>query len=258
MTKIEKIELPNIRKLFIPSPSHIIADCDLSGADAQVVAWEAGDEELKEAFRKGLDVHSDNAEKMMGTKFTSLSSDDPKRKKLRGENKIGVHLTNYGGSARVLSLTQGWTMKEAEAFQSRWFSIHPKIAKWHERVQLQLMQNKTIENKFGFTRTYFDRLDGLLPEALAWIPQSTVGLVCSFGMIKLEEQVPEVKLLSQVHDSVVFEFPRREWNDKLLRRVHSALTTVVPYDDPLTIPWGLALSSHSWGECKETNWPEGV
>lgn len=68
----EKLVLPNVRKLIIPDPGYAIYEADLAGADAQVVAWEAEDDDLKSAFRAGLDVHSKNAEDMWGTEFTRL------------------------------------------------------------------------------------------------------------------------------------------------------------------------------------------
>ena len=55
------VELPNIRKLFVPDPGYVIFDADLAGADAQVVAAEAGDSDLLAAFKGGLDVHTKNA-----------------------------------------------------------------------------------------------------------------------------------------------------------------------------------------------------
>ena len=39
--------MPNIRKLYVPDPGYEIFDIDFSGADAQVVAWEADDKPLK-------------------------------------------------------------------------------------------------------------------------------------------------------------------------------------------------------------------
>ena len=46
----QSIPLPNIRKIFIPDPVYILIDSDLAGADAQVVAWEADDEDLKKTL----------------------------------------------------------------------------------------------------------------------------------------------------------------------------------------------------------------
>ena len=56
----QTIALPNVRKIFIPDPGYLIGEVDLSGAEAQVVAWAAGDEDLKKAFRAGINVHIKN------------------------------------------------------------------------------------------------------------------------------------------------------------------------------------------------------
>lgn len=249
------VSLPNVRKLFLPDPDHIIFDCDEAGADAQVVAWEADDEELKAAFRAGLDVHSFNAEQMMGSRFTSLSSDDPRRKKLRSQNKQGVHGTNYGASARTLAQILGWTVHETEQFQHRWFSAHPGIRTWHHRTEQSLRTTRSVTNKFGYRRIYFDRVDALLPQALAWIPQSTVALYCFNGMLKVRKSLPEVRLLIQVHDSIVGQIHRDNFQ-RTLPKLRDVLHSPIPYDDPLTIPWGLSYSDKSWGHCEKAEWPE--
>ena len=55
------VELPNVRKLFVPDPGYLIGEVDLVGSEAQIIAWDAGDEDLKAAFRAGLNVHLKNA-----------------------------------------------------------------------------------------------------------------------------------------------------------------------------------------------------
>jgi len=249
------VSLPNIRKLFLPDPGYTMFDVDLAGADAQVVAWEAEDEDLKSAFRAGLDVHSFNAETVMGTRFSSLSKDDPVRYKLRSQSKQAVHGTNYGASARTLAQILGWTIHETELFQQKWFSAHPGIKAWHHRTELALRTNRTVHNAFGYRRIYFDRVDALLPQALAWVPQSTVALVCFRGALALRSNLPHVQLLVQVHDSLVGQIPTTQLAEtlpKLRRHLHN----VVPYNDPLTIRWGLSLSEKSWGDCHDAEWPE--
>lgn len=249
------ISLPNIRQLFIPDLGYTIFDVDLSGADAQVVAWEADDKELKSAFRLGLDVHAFNATTVMGERFSQLSHDDPLRKKLRQQSKQCVHGTNYGGSARTISQILGWTIHETETFQSRWFSAHPGIKRWHERVELALRTKRKVTNAFGYSRTYFDRIDQLLPQALAWIPQSTVALVTFEAALDLERTVPNAQLLIQVHDSLVFQV-RTSFVTSILPKVKQALDITIPYDDPLIIPWGISASTKSWGDCEDIEWPK--
>jgi len=245
---VEKLVLPNIRKLFIPDVGYTIFDVDLSGADAQVVAWEAEDEDLKNAFRAGVDIHVKNATDMWGSAFTHLEGVAFAKK--RKQCKQAVHLTNYGGSATAAAKVLGWTNHEADTFQKRWFSLHPKIkSNFHGKVQKALLSTKTVTNGFGYRRVFFDRADNLLPEALAWIPQSTVALVSFFGALSLEQKCPYVQMLLQVHDSLVFQVPKSQRENVQLFRL--ALATPVPYLDPLTIQWGVARSDRSWGDCEK-------
>jgi DNA polymerase I len=257
--------LPNVRKMFIPDPGYTMFDCDLAGADAQVVAFEAEDLELIEAFRKGLDVHSKNAEDLFGRAFTQLAGDKdngPKSKK-RKECKQGVHATNYGGSARTLAKVLGWTVHEADTFQRRWFSLHPGIKRnFHGRVESSLRSTRSVTNRFGNRRVYFDRIDSCFTEALAWIPQSTVAEVSFRGAIQLEDRTGSVRnkrgaiihcgwveMLLQVHDSVVFQVLHEHENR--LAEINTHLRYPIPYGfDTLTIGWGIARSRSSWGECE--------
>src|SRR6516165_752237 len=99
--------LPNIRKMFVPDPGKVIVDADLAGADAQVVAWEAGDPKLKAAFRAGQSVHLMNGEDLLGKEFTHAEghhrSPGTPKGRLYDALKRFVHGTNYLSSARNLS-----------------------------------------------------------------------------------------------------------------------------------------------------------
>lgn len=244
---------PNIRKLFIPDPGMTLFDVDLAGADAQVVAWEANDDDLKAKFRAGVKIHAANAKDIYGAQAGA----DGKRQPYYKKAKMGCHLTNYGGKARTLSKGLGMTMKEAEWFQKRWFDMHPGIKTWHEEVENSLMTTRSVRNKFGFRRFYFDRIEGLLPQALAWIPQSTVALVINNGLCNIAESKTEMELLLQVHDSLVGQFPTY-LQAKLLPILQRCLTVPIPYPDPLTISTSLDLSTKSWGDLTAMKWDEVI
>lgn len=250
-----KIILPNVRKFFLPDPGHILFDVDLAGADAQVVAWEAGDEPLKQAFRdyqegKGKKVHCVNAISMFGE---ARAGADGKREPYYGRAKAGVHLTNYGGGARTLASALSVSVPEAEHFQREWFRIHPAIAEWHNTVQNSLHTTRSVRNPFGFVRTYFERVDGLLPEALAWIPQSTVAIIINEAWNRINRQLPDIDIYLQVHDSLVGGCPIELW-PKLKPKLRECLHVVVPYPDPLVIPTGLKTSLKSWGDAHDEDW----
>lgn len=252
--------LPNVRKLFLPDRGQIVCDVDLQGADAQVVAWEANDEDLKKAFRAGIDVHNKNGFDMWGAAYVP---DKPGKIKptIRDELKSAVHGTNYAASARTLAITFGWTIREAESFQSRWFTLHPGIGgnsrdSWHRKVERDLQLTRRISNRFGNRIIYFDRPNNLLPKGLAWIPQSTVAGVCGRAALQLQSKVPWATILSQVHDSIIFQVPTHRFEAASFSEIRSVLQVPVPYPDPLIIPWGLAASAASWGDVKKMKWEE--
>lgn len=238
--------LPNVRKLLIPDPGWTLFEADLAGADAQVVAWEAEDEDLKKAFRAGIDVHEKNAEDMWGSEFTKLPAGSHARYKKRQECKHSVHGCNYGASPRTTATIRGWLISEAERFHTRWFQLHPGIKNnFQGKIQAAISRNRTVTNPYGFRRVFFDRPDTCYTEALAWVPQSSVALTTYLGAFQLEEIFPKVQILLQVHDSLVFQFPSTEIPSA--EEIKKTLGVVTPYPDPLVIPWGLASSTKSWG-----------
>lgn len=252
---MSKLILPNVRKLFIPDKGMMMFDADLAGADAQVVAAEADDKPLRQAFKEGLDVHASNAADLF-PHFKSLLPESGPWKKVRKETKQGVHGTNYGAHARTLATILNWSIRDAEAFQRRWFSLHPGILEWHKRTERQLQSDRTASNRFGYRIVYFDRIDSLLPQALAWTPQSTVALVCFKGALRLKRELPWCDILLQVHDSLVFQVPFHRADS--LELIARTLEVPVPYPDPLTIAWGLARSEKSWGDCEKVSWKKAA
>lgn len=258
------IVLPNVRKIFKTDPGYIQFEADLKGADAQVVAWEAEDEDLKDAFRKGVDIHVKNAEDMWGHEFTKLPEGSYARQRKRQECKHTVHGVDYGCTPRTTAIQRGWLVAEAERFHKRWFDLHPGIKlNFHDRVRQSLSRDRTIRNAFGFRRVYFDRIDNCFTEALAWIPQSTVALNTYYGAFQLErrywpEQLepgyfpdpenPEGCIL-QTHDSINFQF--RNGKTPEAQEIAQTLVVLTPYPDPLYIPWDLKCSTKSWGEMEK-------
>lgn len=251
---VADVKLPNVRKLFAPDPGYLLLDCDLKGADAQVVAWEANDHDLKEAFRKGLDVHNHNGTAIYGDSYDPKARRKGAKYTMRDEVKRSVHATNYGGSARTIAITLGWSTHTAQVFQDKWFSVHPGIRAWQQRVEHDLQTKRKIANRFGNRIIYLDRADNLLPKALAWIPQSTVAGLCSRGALALSKVCPWCEILLQVHDSIVFQIPRHRAEPSGFSEIRRALTIPVPYEDPLNIPWELSFSEKNWGEVKKVEW----
>lgn len=264
--------LPNLRSTIVPPAGCIYWNCDLERADLQVVAWEAEDDSLKHMLKAGIDVHLANAIDLFDIKGVPLDEcveshsryreHKEKHEQPRHFAKTFCHLTNYGGQARTCATKTHSTVHKADGLQKRWFEIHPGILRWHRVVGASLRASRTVFNRFGYRRVYFDRIDSCFTEALAWIPQSTVSLVISYVHMNIEDELVNIPVVDfgielQAHDSIA-GFLRPEKSDIILPRMYSAARrVVVPYDDPLIIPLELALSDDSWGEVRKVPWPTG-
>lgn len=241
--------VPNLRKMFAPDPGYTFFDVDLDRADLMVVIWEADDEELRQAVAAGVDLHTFNASALFGVPESHVQYYQ------RQAAKMFAHGTNYGGSARTMAINCGFTVHQSELMQRRWFAAHPGIKEWHRRTEAQLQATREVRNIFGFRRRYFDRIESVLPEALAWQPQSVVALVINKGWKRLAEQVPECQVLLQVHDSLAGQFLTSRARP-IMRKMKKALEIEIPYPRPLIIGVGIATSTKSWGDCEALDWPE--
>lgn len=257
----EKIKKPNIRRVFVPDTNDdLFLDCDLKGADAQIVAWEANDEKLKTALRKGIKIHKETAFGFFGQKFLDAPGDTGNKLTPKGKMyddiKRATHGTNYGASGKTIATNLGWPLSEGERFRYWWLKVeHPGIGEWHQRTEHSLRTTRGVRNALGYSIIYYDRIDGLLPEALAWIPQSSVALVSFLGALAIKKRFreergynwPRFKL--QVHDSIVMQLPWKERNATY--EIQELLNINVPYPDPLVIGSKIQYSRKSWGDLVE-------
>lgn len=268
---------PNVRKVFKPDPNYILFEIDLKQSDAQVVAWDSEekaqlldgsivngrkfvykpDNSLKEIFRTGRDLHGENA------KLIYNLPEAPKEGHHRQMAKHGVHATDFLATPRTMAKKLDMTVHQATAFQTRWFYLHPNIPVWHYWIEMELMRTRTITNAFGYRHIYFDRIQNILPEAVAFIPQSTtcnvidkiINRICGDPLRGIPGEVPEVMPLLQVHDSFVGQFHVDHW-PSIVPRIHTCTKIEVPYRDRLCIGTDFSASHVSWGAVKKFPWAD--
>ena len=96
-----------------------------------------------------------------------------------------------------------------------------------------------------------DRIDvKRLHEALAWLGQSSVAIVTNIGLCNIDEHLPEVECLIQVHDSLLMQTDKKNC-PAIYPKIIKEMEIEIPYDDPLIIPIGLAVSDKSWGDVED-------
>lgn len=238
------LELPNVRTLFVPDEGHTFFDIDLSSADLRIVTWESDCREMKAMLREGKNPYVEVAKEYY--RDQTITKKHPRYR----DFKSLAHGTHYLGTPPGLASRIGLSVHEVERIQNWYFGKFPEIKRWQEDFKDQVAKRRYIENVFGYRCYIFDRIQGnVFNEAIAWLPQSTVGCLINRAYVEIDEQLPQVDVLLQVHDSLAGQF-QTHLKDWAIGEIVRLSQIELPYDDPLVIPVGVKTSNRSWGDCE--------
>lgn len=245
--------LPNIRKLFIPDDAQTWFDIDLSKADLRVVVAESKCLEMKAMLAEGRDPYIETAREYHHDPSISKFNSDGSPNSKYTQFKSFSHATHYLATANGLAPKLGLTVHEVDKTQKWYFGKYPAIREWQETFISEVKRTHRVTNRFGYVRNYFGRIDdSTFREAIAWLPQSTVGILINKIWVNIWDEAGAtgfpIEVLLQVHDSLDGQFPT-ERKEAALALIRRAGQVIIPYDDPLVIPIGIKTSPVSWGDC---------
>lgn len=244
---LELGRLPNLRRLIIPDEGMMLIDMDLKQADLFAVAWDSNCSLLMRRLQNE-DAHTRHAVDFLNAGI------DPETGKAfdyeRALMKKLAHAGDYLVGPRTASLQTGLPEAKIKEFLGWWYSTYPEVKQWHHRVRDELFAKRMVYNAFGYRRPFFDRVEDCLPEAVAWIAQSTVAIVINKALDNICTYLPTVQPLLQVHDSLTLQVPSGQV-DQLIPLIHQHSLITVPYPNPLIIPVSFKVSDKSWGDVKE-------
>ena len=262
-----------LREIFIADPGMKMTYIDLEQAESRVVAYLSGDQGYINACEGG-DLHTTVA-RMVWPELP-WTGDLNEDKKIAGQKfyrdftyrdlaKRGGHGTNYRGKPRTMAMHLHVETKLIDEFQERYFSAFPGIPNWHQKVATELQLNGFLTTPLGRTRYFLNRLDSddTLKEAIAFLPQSTIGEILNEGMYQIwrdyddkRDQEIWIQLLAQVHDAVLIQYPdiSDEHEQKTLETIRRAIQVPIPFGDKqLIIPANVEGTGWNWRKFASDN-----
>lgn len=175
-------------------------------------------------------------------------------------SKKGGHGTNYYGTPRTMAKHLHTNVKVIENFQRKYFKAFPCIPAWHESVINDIKTHGTITSLFGRRKMFFGRGNDASThrKAIAYNPQSSTGEQIDRGMLQIWRKFPQVQLLNQVHDSILFQVPFCEAEDLIpevldTMKVEIELVGGRPFSIPLD-----AAGGWNWGYYDKDANPYGI
>lgn len=244
---------PKLRRMFVADDGKVLFYIDLSQAEARVVAYLARCESLIELFTSGRDIHKENA-----TRFFGYYNED-----VRISVKRIVHGSNYGeGVDKIITVAaaDGIKLKREDVArgQEAYFMLYPEIKEnYWEDVKRELRYTRILTTPLGWKRQFYGRWDNakFLNEAIAFIPQCTVGILGEMGMLAASK-VPGAEILLNEHDAVVGQCDERDVGTVIPAVQRAMEIPVEIHGRTLVIPSDAKVGKN-WGEADKEN-PEGL
>lgn len=233
-----------IREAFVPrDENHILLSADYSQIELRLVAELSGDENMIEAFKNKLDIHTATAAKVYDVAVSSVTKD--MRYKAKSVN-FGII---YGQGAFGLADNIGTTRGEAKEIIANYFKQFPKIkeymnaniefARQHGYVQTIMGRRRYLKdiNSKNFTvRGFAER------NAINSPVQGSAADLIKLAMIEIHREFKKQNFKSrmtlQVHDELVFDAHKDEVEiikPIIYSKMISAIKTNVPIEAEIGI-----------------------
>ncbi|WND03812.1 DNA polymerase I [Temperatibacter marinus] len=203
-----------IRRAFIPEEGHKLVAADYSQIELRILAHMADIQALKDAFHEGIDIHAMTASQVFGVPVEGM---DPMVRRNAKAINFGII---YGISAFGLARQLGISRKEAQGFIDAYFARFPGIRAYMDETIEFAKEKGHVETLFG-RKVHIGAIQEKNPmrrqfgerAAINAPIQGTAADVIRRAMIQMPPALeragllPDVKMLLQVHDELVFEIP---------------------------------------------------
>ena len=233
-----------VRAAFVAPAGHQLVAADYSQVELRVMAHFSQDASMIQAFVEDQDIHSATAAEVFG------EANDETRRNAKAINFGLIYGMSAFGLARNLGIARG----EAQQYIDTYFARYPGVLLFMDQAKADAASKGYVETLMG-RRLYLPDIQGRDPMrkraaervAINAPVQGSAADLIKAAMLRVQElidsQFPEVRMLLQVHDELLFEVP-----DAQVDAFSEALVPVMEQSD-LSVPLKVEVGrGQSWFE----------
>ena len=246
---IKTAEGRRIREAFVPEKGNTLISADYSQIELRIMAHLSEDKNLTNAFNNNIDVHSSTAAEVFGVAIEDVNKDQR-----RSAKAINFGLM-YGMSAFGLTRQLGITRAEAQEYLDTYFARYTGVRDYMDNIKAKAKEDMFVETIMG-RRLYLNEINaanGLRRQAAERAAinaplQGSAADIIKKAMLDIDKlilnEMPEVKMIMQVHDELVFECPK-ENADLVMEKMKETMEQTVELKIPLIAE---AAVGSNWNE----------
>ena len=246
---IKTSEGRRIREAFIPEKGNVLISADYSQIELRIMAHLSKDKNLTNAFNKGLDVHSSTAAEVFGVDIENVTEEQR-----RSAKAINFGLM-YGMSAFGLTRQLDIPRADAQKYLDTYFERYTGVKDYMANTKAQAKEDMFVETIMG-RRLYLNEINaanGLRRQAAERAAinaplQGSAADIIKKAMIDINKflvkELPDTKMIMQVHDELIFETPKVDAQE-ILNQMKAMMEDAVKLDIPLIAE---AAIGKNWNE----------
>ncbi len=228
-----------VRKAFIArDEDHILLSADYSQIELRIIAEISKEENMLDAFSKGIDIHTATAAKVYGLSIEEV--DSTQRRNAKAVN-FGII---YGQSAFGLSQNLNIPRKEAAEIIEQYFIQYPGIKRYMSDTMNFARENGFVETIMG-RRRYLRDINSANQTVRGYAERNAINApiqgsaadLIKIAMINIHKDMQDQnlgsKMTMQVHDELVFDVLMTEVEQMkaiITHRMKTAIKTQVPIE----------------------------
>ena len=238
-----------IREAFIAEKGNILISADYSQIELRIMAHLSGDKNLTHAFKNNIDVHSATASEIFNVPIESVTPDHR-----RSAKAINFGLI-YGMSAFGLTRQLGIPRNEAQAYLDTYFKRYTGVKDYMDSTKKLAKKNLFVETILGrkLHVAAINDSNGLRRQAAERAAinaplQGSAADIIKKAMIDVDQWIgannPDIKMIMQVHDELIFEV-KKEFAADALNEIVNLMECSVELKIPLIVD---ANQGTNWNE----------
>ena len=233
-----------IRQAFVAPAGHRIVAADYSQIELRIMAHLSQDKGLLKAFAEGQDIHRATAAEVFSTPLDKVNSEQ--RRSAKAINFGLIYGMSAFGLSRQLNIGAG----EAKKYMDLYFERYPGVLQYMESTRQQASEQGYISTLDG-RRLYLPdiqssnaiRRKAAERAAINAPMQGTAADIIKRAMIAVDEWLlaqnsPDVKMIMQVHDELVFEV-QEDAVESASKKIRELMENSMALDVPLRVDVGV-------------------